>query len=62
MSAALLNTLSTFVALTAQYEALALAQSVVTAQSMTLATMAWLTAFALALIRWEAIYRAEIRT
>jgi hypothetical protein len=61
MSAAILETLSTFIDLKAQYAALVLEQSVVTEDGMPAATPARLAVLDLALIRWEAAYRSALR-
>ena len=61
MSDAILEKLSKFVELKAQYETLVLEQYVVTDQVIASATTARLEAIDLALVRWEAVYKYEVK-
>jgi hypothetical protein len=61
MSDAILDKLSKFIELKAQYETLVLEQYVVTDQVIALATTARLEAIDLELVRWEDAYKHEIR-
>jgi hypothetical protein len=61
MSAAILEKLSKFVELKAQHDALVLEQYVVTDQVIASATTARLEAIDLALVRWEAVYKYEVK-
>ena len=62
MSDAILEKLSKFVELKAQHDALILEQYVVTDQVIASATTTRLEAIELALVRWEAVYKYEVKT
>jgi hypothetical protein len=61
MSDAILENLSKFVELKAQHDALILEQYVVTDQVIASATTARPEAIELALVRWEAVYKDEVK-
>jgi hypothetical protein len=61
MSDDILEKLSKFVELKAQHDTLVLEQYVVTDQVIASATTAWLEAIDLALVRWEAVYKYEVK-